>query len=60
MMRYKQLVSDKLDQAVNTLNVLRHIISINDLNAAKQVIEQIKDKLEEVQTLVNTEYGDNR
>jgi len=59
-MRYKQLVSDKLDQAVNTLNVLRHTISMNDSNAAKQVIEQIKDKLEEVQTLVNTEHDDNR
>ncbi len=59
-MRYKQLVSDKLDQAVNTLNVLRHAISMNDSNGAKQVIEKIKDKLEEIQTLVNTEHDDNR
>lgn len=59
-MRYKQLVSDKLDQAVNTLNVLRHAVSMNNPNDAKQIIEQIKDKLEEVQTLVNTEYDDNR
>jgi hypothetical protein len=59
-MRYKQLVSDKLDQAVNTLNVLRHAVSMNDSNGAKQVIEKIKDKLEEIQTLVNTEHDDNR
>ena len=59
-MRYKQLVSDKLDQAVNTLNVLRHAVSVNDTNGAKQVIERIKDKLEEVQTLINTEHADNR
>lgn len=59
-MRYKQLVSDKLDQAVNTLNVLRHAVSMNDPNSAKQVIERIKDKLEEIQTLVNTEHDDNR
>lgn len=59
-MRYKQLVSDKLDQAVNTLNVLRHAVSVNDTNGAKQVIERIKDKLEEVQTLINTEHDDNR
>ena len=59
-MRYKQLVSDKLDQAVNSLNVLRHAVSMQDSNSAKQVIEQIKDKLEEVQTLVNTEHDDNR
>ena len=59
-MRYKQLVSDKLDQTVNTLNVLRHAVSMNDSNSAKQIIEQIKDKIEEVQTLVNTEHDDNR
>jgi len=59
-MRYKQLVSDKLDQAVNTLNVLRHAVSMNYTNGAKQVIERIKDKLEEIQTLVNTEHDDNR
>jgi len=59
-MRYKQLVSDKLDQAVNTLNVLRHAVSMNDSNYSKQIIEQIKDKLEEVQTLINTEHADNR
>ena len=59
-MRYKQLVSDKLDQAVNTLNVLRHAVSMNDTNGAKQVIEKIKDKIEEIQTLVNTEFDDNR
>jgi len=59
-MRYKQLISNKLDQAVNTLNVLRYAVSINDSNAAKQVIEQIKDKLEEVQTLINTEHDDNQ
>ena len=59
-MRYKQLVSDKLDQAVNTLNVLRHAVSMNDSNSAKQIIEQVKDKIEEVQTLVNTEHDDNR
>lgn len=59
-MRYKQLVSDKLDQAVNTLNVLRHAVSMQDSNSAKQIIEQIKDKLEEVQTLINTEHDDNR
>lgn len=59
-MRYKQLVSDKLDQAVNTLNVLRHTVSMNDSTQSKQIIEQIKDKLEEVQTLINTEHADNR
>lgn len=59
-MRYKQLVSDKLEQVVNKLNVLRNNITFNDPNASKQNIEEIKDKIEEIQTLVNTEFDDNR
>lgn len=59
-MRYKQLVSDKLEQVVNGLNVLRNNISFNDTNAAQHNIETLKDKIEEVQTLVNTEFDDNR
>lgn len=59
-MRYKQLVSDKLEQVVNGLNVLRNNISFNDANAAQHNIEALKDKIEEIQTLVNTEFDDNR
>lgn len=59
-MRYKQLVSDKLDQVVNGLNVLRNNITFNDGDAAKHNIEALKDKIEEIQTLVNTEFDDNR
>jgi uncharacterized protein YlzI (FlbEa/FlbD family) len=59
-MRYKQLVSDKLEQVVNKLNVLRNNITFNDPNAAKQNIEEVKEKIDEIQTLVNTEFDDNR
>jgi len=59
-MRYKQLVSDKLDQVINGLNVLRNNITFNDSDAAKHNIETLKDKIEEIQTLVNTEYDDNQ
>ena len=59
-MRYKQLVSDKLEQVVNKLNVLRNKITFNDPNAAKQNIEECKEKIDEIQTLVNTEFDDNR
>jgi len=59
-MRYKQLVSDKLDQTVNTLNVLRSAISMGDAQASKQIVENIKDKLEEIQTLINTEHDDTQ
>jgi hypothetical protein len=59
-MRYKQLVSDKLDQTVNTLNVLRSAISMGDAQSSKQIVETIKEKLEEIQTLINTEHDDTR
>ena len=59
-MRYKQLVSDKLDQTVNTLNVLRSSISMGDAQSSKQIVESIKEKLEEIQTLINTEHDDTR
>lgn len=59
-MRYKQLVSDKLDQTVNTLNVLRSAISMGDAQSSKQIVENIKDKLEEIQTLINTEHDDTQ
>jgi hypothetical protein len=59
-MRYKQLVSDKLDQTVNTLNVLRSAISMGDAQSSKQIVETIKERLEEIQTLINTEHDDTR
>jgi hypothetical protein len=59
-MRYKQLVSDKLDQTVNTLNVLRSAISMGDAQSSKQIVETVKEKLEEIQTLINTEHDDTR
>jgi gas vesicle protein len=59
-MRYKQLVSDKLDQTVNTLNVLRSAISMGDAQSSKQIVETIKERLEEIQTLINTEHDDTQ
>jgi gas vesicle protein len=59
-MRYKQLVSDKLDQTVNTLNVLRSAISMGDAQSSKQIVETVKERLEEIQTLINTEHDDTQ
>ena len=59
-MRYKQLITGKLEQINNTLNVLNHAISTNDSQSSKQIVEKVKEKLEEIQTLVNTEHDDNR
>jgi hypothetical protein len=59
-MRYKQLITGKIEQINNTLNVLNHAISTNDSQSSKQIVEKVKEKLEEIQTLVNTEHDDNR
>lgn len=59
-MRYKQLITGKIEQINNTLNVLNHSISTNDSQSSKQIVEKVKEKLEEIQTLVNTEHDDNR
>ena len=53
-MRYKQLITGKIEQINNTLNVLNHAISTNDSQSSKQIVEKVKEKLEEIQTLVNT------
>jgi len=59
-MRYKQLITGKIEQINNTLNVLNHAISTNDSQSSKQIVEKVKEKLEEIQTLINTEHDDNR
>ena len=59
-MIYKQLITGKIEQINNTLNVLNHAISTNDSQSSKQIVEKVKEKLEEIQTLVNTEHDDNR
>jgi len=59
-MRYKQLITGKIEKINNTLNVLNHAISTNDSQSSKQIVEKVKEKLEEIQTLVNTEHDDNR
>lgn len=55
-MRYKTLVTTKLDNLHNNLNTLRHTVyqgsSIQQVDA---MFELIKEKLEEIQTLINTE-----
>jgi hypothetical protein len=59
-MRYKQLITGKIEQINNTLNVLNHAISTNDSQSSKQIVEKVKEKLEEIQTLINTEHDDTR
>lgn len=55
-MRYKTLVTTKLENLHNTLNTLRH--TVYQGSTVQQVDEMftiVKEKIEEIQTLINTE-----
>jgi hypothetical protein len=56
-MRYKQPVQDKLDQLENMLNGFQARFSDPNFNilTAKEMVSKMKDKVEEVRTLINGE-----
>jgi hypothetical protein len=56
-MRYKQPVQNKLDQLENMLNGFGARFSDPNfnINIAREMIETIKDKIEEIRTLINGE-----
>jgi hypothetical protein len=56
-MRYKQPVQDKLDQLENMLNGFQSRFSDPNFNimTAKEMVSKMKDKVEEVRTLINGE-----
>jgi hypothetical protein len=56
-MRYKQPVENKLDQLENMLNGFGAQFSNPNftINIAKEMLSQLKDKVEEIRTLINAE-----
>jgi hypothetical protein len=54
-MRYKEPVTTKLENLGYLLNQLDNLINQNDRNAAKQFIVTLKEKIEDIQTLINSE-----
>jgi len=54
-MRYKQLVSDKLDNLHNQLNVLKHEANTRNMVAFHHTLALIKEKIGDIQTLINNE-----
>lgn len=56
-MRYKQLVQDKLDQLDNMLIGFESQFSNPKFTVllAKEMLSKLKDKVEEIQTLINSE-----
>jgi len=55
-MRYKTLVTSKLDNLLNTLNTLQHkVYQGSSAHEVEQWFNTIKEKIEDIQTLINTE-----
>jgi hypothetical protein len=56
-MRYKQPVQNKLDQLENMLNGFGAKFSdpTFNINLAKEMLSIMKDKVEEIRTLINNE-----
>lgn len=53
-MRYKQLVSDKLEQLDNSFHQLSYLINTQDIYQAKEFMEGMREKIADIQTLINT------
>lgn len=57
-MRYKQLVSDKLEQLDNSFHQLSYLINTQDTYQAKEFMERMREKIADIQTLINTNSED--
>ncbi len=49
------MVSDKLDQLHNQLNILRHQAGTRDMVNFNHTLTATKEKIEAIQTLINNE-----
>jgi hypothetical protein len=55
-MRYKNLVEQKLQQLINQLTGIHSATSRGDGRQTRELIENAKERVEEIQTLLNNEY----
>ena len=54
-MRYKTLITEKLQQVTNGLKQLRYHAERGNMSEFRNREEQLTDKIEEIQTLINTQ-----
>ena len=58
-MRYKDLVSQKLEHLGNSLNVLMSLLSQGaPRHEIQDWFDAVKEKIDEAQTLINSEHQD--
>ncbi len=57
-MRYKQLISEKLEQLDNSFHQLSYLINTQDTYQAKEFMDTMREKIADIQTLINTNTED--
>lgn len=54
-MRYKDLILQKIEKQINTMNLIKHFSQRGEHVEVNQTIDNAKEDLESIQTLLNNE-----
>tara|TARA_R110000851_G_scaffold149860_2_gene290565 strand:+ start:332 stop:505 length:174 start_codon:yes stop_codon:yes gene_type:complete len=54
-MRYKDLILQKIEKQINTMNLVKHFSQRGEHVEVNQTIDNAKEDLESIQTLLNNE-----
>ena len=55
-MRYKDLILQKIEKQINTMNLIKHFSQRGEHIQVNETIDKIKEDLESIQTLLNNEH----
>jgi|TARA_R110000796_G_scaffold127381_3_gene242671 hypothetical protein len=55
-MRYKDLILQKIEKQINTMNLIKHFSQRGEHIQVNETIDNAKEDLESIQTLINNEH----
>jgi len=55
-MRYKELILQKIEKQINTLNLIKHYSQRGEHISVNQTIDNAKEDLESIETLIGNEH----
>lgn len=55
-MRYKDLILQKIEKQINTMNLIKHFSQRGEHIQVNETIDKSKEDLESIQTLINNEF----
>ena len=55
-MRYKELILQKIEKQINTLNLIKHYSQRGEHILVNQTIDNAKEDLESIETLIGNEH----